>query len=92
MQRRKEDGQIPRHAGIYNLHMIADIHSPLKRRHISPRPRDAGDSEEEDRDDVEFWNQQKVEYLKQNPSHAGMFDDLDEDEQEVVEINDRNGQ
>ena len=45
-------------------------------------------SKEEDRDDVEFWNQQKVEYLKQNPSHAGMFDDLDEDEQEVVEIND----
>ena len=45
-------------------------------------------SEEEDRDDVEFWNQQKEEYLEQNPSHTGMFDDLDEGEQEVVEIDD----
>ena len=26
-----------------------------------------------DRDDVEFWEQQKQEYLQSNPSHAGMF-------------------
>ena len=31
-------------------------------------------SEDDDRDDVEFWEQQqKQEYLKNNPSHAGMF-------------------
>ena len=24
-------------------------------------------------DDVEFWEQQKQEYLQSNPSHAGMF-------------------
>ena len=27
-------------------------------------------SEEADRDDVEFWKQQKEEYLQQNPTHA----------------------
>ena len=27
-------------------------------------------SEEVDRDDVEFWEQQKEEYLQQNPTHA----------------------
>ena len=32
-------------------------------------------SEEEDRDDLEFWNQQKNEYLQQNPTHTLMFDE-----------------
>eukprot|EP00956_Cyclotella_meneghiniana_P014696 scaffold22128_cov73-Cyclotella_meneghiniana.AAC.3 len=26
-------------------------------------------SEEEDRDDIEFWEEQKKEYLEQNPTH-----------------------
>ena len=30
-------------------------------------------SEDDDRDDLEFWEQQKQEYLQSNPSHAGMF-------------------
>ncbi|EJK50420.1 hypothetical protein THAOC_30613, partial [Thalassiosira oceanica] len=36
-------------------------------------------SEDDDRDDVEFWEQQKQEYLKNNPSHAGMFTGDDEE-------------
>ncbi|EJK73755.1 hypothetical protein THAOC_04603, partial [Thalassiosira oceanica] len=33
----------------------------------------------DDRDEVEFWEQQKQEYLKNNPSHAGMFTGDDEE-------------
>ena len=33
----------------------------------------------DDRDEVEFWEQQKQEYLKKNPSHAGMFTGDDEE-------------
>ncbi|EJK75986.1 hypothetical protein THAOC_02273 [Thalassiosira oceanica] len=36
-------------------------------------------SEDDDGDDVEFWEQQKQEYLKNNPSHAGMFTGDDEE-------------
>ena len=43
-------------------------------------------SKEEDRDDVEFWSQQKEEYLKQNPSHTGMFDDLNEGNKKLLKL------
>ena len=34
----------------------------------------------DDRDEVEFWEQQqKLEYLKKNSSHAGMFTGDDEE-------------
>ena len=36
-------------------------------------------SEEEDRDDLEFWETQKKEYLEMNPTHTGMFTETDED-------------
>ena len=35
-------------------------------------------SEEDNRDNFEFWEQQKNEYLKQNPSHGALFDEDDE--------------
>ena len=41
-------------------------------------------SEDDDRDDFEFWEQQKSEYLKQNPSHGALFDE--EDEAEDVDV------
>ena len=37
-------------------------------------------SEDDDRDDIEFWVQQKEEYLKENPSHANMFIDVNEED------------
>ena len=30
-------------------------------------------NEKEDRDDIAFWEQQKVEYLEENPTHLGIF-------------------
>ena len=51
-------------------------------------------SENDDRDDIEFWEQQKEKYLKENPSHANLFvdlegedaddDDKDLDDEEIV--------
>ena len=35
-------------------------------------------SSKEDRDDLEFWEQQKEEYLQENPNHCGMFNDTDD--------------
>ena len=35
-------------------------------------------SPKEDRDDLEFWEQQKEEYLQENPNHWGMFNDTDD--------------
>ena len=44
--------------------------------------------------DIEFWEQQKEKYLKENPSHANLFvdlegedaddDDKDLDDEEIV--------
>ena len=31
--------------------------------------------EEEDQDDLEFWNKMKEDYLQQNPTHTLMFDE-----------------
>ena len=38
-------------------------------------------SEEEDRDNLEFWEKQKEENLGINPTHAGMFTETDEDQE-----------
>ena len=38
--------------------------------------------ENEDRDDIEFWEQQKMEYLQDNPTHAEIFGDLIDDEED----------
>ena len=38
-------------------------------------------SEKEDRDDIEFWEQQKQEYLDINPTHDGLFQTTDEDQE-----------
>ena len=35
--------------------------------------------EEEDRDDIAFWEQQKEEYLAENPKHSELFGENDED-------------
>eukprot|EP00956_Cyclotella_meneghiniana_P015433 scaffold23667_cov71-Cyclotella_meneghiniana.AAC.1 len=35
---------------------------------------------EHDRDDVAFWDQQKEEYLNENPSHEAMFAGEEEDD------------
>ncbi|EJK52742.1 hypothetical protein THAOC_27954, partial [Thalassiosira oceanica] len=53
-----------------------------RRRHSQEKksPKTKNWSEDDDRDDVEFWEQQKQqEYLKNNPSHAGMFTGDDEE-------------
>ena len=56
-------------------------------------------SENDDRNDVQFWKDQKEEYLEDNPSHASMFieqeDDGDNDgngegNDEVVDVTDDN--
>ena len=39
---------------------------------------------DDNRDNFEFWEQQKNEYLKQNPSHGALFDE--EDEVEDVDV------
>ena len=39
-------------------------------------------SNEEDRDGIEFWEQQKLEYLEENPTHKDLFE---EDENESDE-------
>ena len=38
-------------------------------------------SEDDDQDDIDFWDQQKEEYLKENPSHTNLFaeEDMDDD-------------
>ena len=41
-------------------------------------------SREDDRDNFEFWEQQKNEYLKQNPSHGALFNE--ENEIEDVDV------
>ena len=38
-------------------------------------------SEKEDRDNIEFWDKQKEEYLEINPTHAGIFTETDEDQE-----------
>ena len=43
-------------------------------------------SRDDDRYDFEFWEQQKNEYLKQNPSHGALFDEDEEDEVEDVDV------
>ena len=35
-------------------------------------------SGKEDRDDLAFWDEQKREYLKENPTHSAFFDELEE--------------
>ena len=35
-------------------------------------------SKKEDYDDLAFWDQQKREYLKDNPTHSALFDELEE--------------
>ena len=45
-------------------------------------------SEDDDRDDVEFWGQQKQEYLKKNPSHVGMF--IGDDEEAELDVGTKN--
>ena len=37
-------------------------------------------SNDDDRDDVAFWDQQKEEYLNENPSHEAMFAGEEEDD------------
>ena len=38
-------------------------------------------SEKEDRDNIEFWDKQKEEYLEINPTHAETFTETDEDQE-----------
>ena len=40
-------------------------------------------SEDDNRDGFEFWEQQKKEYLEQNPSHGALFDDEEVDDTDV---------
>ena len=44
-------------------------------------------SNKQDRDDIEFWEQQKLEYLEENPTHKDLFEedenDSDEDGEDV---------
>ena len=54
-------------------------------------------SEDDDRDDVQFWAEQKEEYLKENPSHASFFsaeeedkDEGDDSDDDVVDVTDKN--
>ena len=49
---------------------------------IALQEEDMSWSRDDDRDNFKFWEQQKNEYLKQNPSHGAMFDEEDEDEVE----------
>ena len=39
-------------------------------------------SEEADCDDVEFWEQQKEEYLQQNPTHALAIAEMEANDEE----------
>ena len=39
-------------------------------------------SEEEDRDDIEFWEQQKKEYLEQNPTHILAIAEMEANDEE----------
>jgi len=39
-------------------------------------------SEEEDRDDIEFWEQQKKEYLEQNPTHILSIGEMEANDEE----------
>ena len=41
-------------------------------------------SRDDDRDNFEFWEQQKNEYLKQNPSHGALLNE--ENEIEDVDV------
>eukprot|EP00956_Cyclotella_meneghiniana_P012601 scaffold17909_cov49-Cyclotella_meneghiniana.AAC.1 len=54
-------------------------------------------NEDDDRDDVQFWAEQKEEYLKENPSHTSFFsaededkDDGDDSDDDVVDVTDKN--
>ena len=42
-------------------------------------------SDDDDRDDVAFWDQQKEEYLNENPSHKAMFAGEEEDDNDGEE-------
>ena len=39
---------------------------------------------------MEFWEQQKQEYLKNNPSHAGMFIGVGDDEEAELDVGTKN--
>ena len=39
-------------------------------------------TEKEDRDDIAFWEQQKVEYLEENPTHLGIFAEVVDGEED----------
>ena len=39
-------------------------------------------SAEEDRDDVEFWEQQKTEFLQENPTYLLAMAEMEEDEKD----------
>ena len=39
-------------------------------------------SAEEDRDDVEFWEQQKTEFLQENPTYLLAMAEMEEDEED----------
>ena len=38
-------------------------------------------NEEEDRDNIGFWEQQKQEYLDINPKYAGLFETTDKNQE-----------
>ena len=40
-------------------------------------------SDKEDRDDVEFWVNQRKEYLEENPTHVQFLSELDDTETEI---------
>ena len=40
------------------------------------------EEEEEDRDDIEFWEQQKKEYLEQNPTHILAIAEMEANDEE----------
>ena len=54
------------------------------------RWKDKAWNEKEDRDNIFFWDQQKKEYLEENPTHAEMFAELEtvpsDDEEGTMKI------
>ena len=43
-------------------------------REFIDRWKNKGFSEQYDRDNIEFWEQQQKEYLQVNPDHSGIFE------------------
>ena len=50
-------------------------------------------SNEQDRDDIEFWEQQKLEYLEENPTHKDLFEeDENESDEDGEDVGDMRGE